>query len=55
MVIIAKSTLTDYGDIHTSLAEPFNQWYAIASKAKWVVLLMLSNLLIALMQWVTTG
>lgn len=35
MVIISKTTLTDYGNIHTNAAEPLNNWYAIASKANW--------------------
>lgn len=35
MVIITKTTLSDYGEIHDTAAEPLNNWHEITKKANW--------------------
>jgi len=35
MVILIKSTLTQFGQKHTTALEPLNRWYEIARKANW--------------------
>ena len=35
MVIISKTTVTDYGKKYNLAAEPLNNWYSIAKKCSW--------------------
>lgn len=35
MVIISKSTLLEFGIMHTDSIEPLNRWYGKAKKSNW--------------------
>jgi mRNA interferase HigB len=35
MVIITKTTVTGYGKLHSTAAEPLNNWYTIIKRADW--------------------
>ncbi|MBC8151692.1 MAG: type II toxin-antitoxin system HigB family toxin [Bacteroidetes bacterium] len=38
MVVIAKSTLTRFAEIHPTAAEPLERWYTLTLRADWATL-----------------